>query len=74
MLTGLEESVRRDPAFDELWLHGVIHGWLAERPEIPLEALNRRVYDTLFSTPADDPWLGLWSAEIYDGLPGPTAR
>ncbi|MCA6575071.1 MAG: hypothetical protein IM549_18055, partial [Pseudanabaena sp. M53BS1SP1A06MG] len=33
-----------------------------------LNALNRRVYDQLFLTPASDPWLGLVNENIYTGI------
>ena len=33
-----------------------------------LTALNRRVYDQLFLTPANDPWLGLVNENVYTGI------
>jgi hypothetical protein len=35
-----------------------------------LGALNKRVYAELFLTPASDPWLGLYSPEVYTALQG----
>jgi hypothetical protein len=30
--------------------------------------LNEKVYETLFLTPGSDPWLGLFSPEVYTAL------
>ncbi len=73
MFASLERTVGRDTAFNELWFHGLLHAWLEQAPDVSWEALNRRVYDTMFATPAADPWLGLWNPEVYDGLP-PASR
>ena len=32
--------------------------------------LSRRLYEELFLTPADDPWLGISTPMIFTGLPG----
>jgi hypothetical protein len=37
-------------------------------PSISLDALNRSVYDSVFLTPASDPWLGLRPSNVYTGL------
>lgn len=62
-----EASMAEDTAKNELGVHANIHRWLAEQT-LDLPTLNKHVYDTLFSTPASDPWLGLVPPNAYTGL------
>ena len=62
-----ETSMAEDTAKNELGIHANIHRWLAEQP-LDLPSLNKHVYDTLFNTPASDPWLGLVPPNAYTGL------
>jgi hypothetical protein len=62
-----ETSMAEDTAKNELGIHANIHRWLAEQP-LDLPTLNKHVYDTLFRTPASDPWLGLVPPNAYTGL------
>ena len=61
-----ERSLARDTLRNEVLLRAPLHAWF-ESAIVPydLATLNRRVYDTLFLTPADDPWLGLAPTELF---------
>jgi hypothetical protein len=64
-------SLRRIVALDTLVndeLHGVMHGWFAAGEVKDLASLNERVYDELFLTPSDDPWLGLNPTAAFAAL------
>ncbi len=72
-LTNLVQKLHMNIALDtvrnEYLLHTRLHAWLiADRSRNDLEALNNKVYAELFLTPASDPWLGLFSPEIYTAL------
>jgi hypothetical protein len=43
-------------------------GWSTIRFRDDVEKLNEKVYETLFLTPGSDPWLGLFSPEVYTAL------
>lgn len=64
-----EASLARDTALNEAAMRPAIRAWLDGDPSLrrDLDALNRRVYDALFRTPASDPWLGL-KPDVYAGL------
>jgi hypothetical protein len=48
-----------------------LHSWLSQAGvDRTLEGLNRRVYESLFLTPATDPWLGLKPDGVYTGIRG----
>lgn len=68
LFSQFEQSIADDSARNELSLHATIHGWFADGDVADLEALNRRVYDDLFATPASDPWMGLLETDVYTGL------
>jgi hypothetical protein len=83
VIAELERSVIADTAINQMQIRGEIHGWMARttapRPDgrtavagaLPtFDQLDRYVYDELFETPADDPWLGLLPRDVYTGLPG----
>jgi hypothetical protein len=56
---------------NEYLLHTKIYGWfLANEDRGDVNKLNKKVYDELFLTPASDPWLGLFSPEVYTALEG----
>jgi hypothetical protein len=66
-----ELAMALDSVRNEFGLHREIDRWFAEAETVGgLEALNRRVYDSLFLTPASDPWLGLFPETVYTGLEG----
>jgi len=50
-------------------MHTKLHGWFATgRVRGDVENLNERVYAELFLTPRSDPWLGLYSPDVYTAL------
>lgn len=68
MLRRFQADMGGDTARNELTLHARVHGWFADGAVEGLGSLNRRVYDELFETPADDPWMGLLVPDVYTGL------
>jgi hypothetical protein len=60
--------MRRDVAYNELVLHGAIHDRMRSG-SLDFSSLNRWVYAELFLTPAEDPWLGMATPDIFTGLP-----
>jgi len=48
-----------------------VHAWF-EQPVAPPDfaEASRRLYEEVFLTPADDPWLGISTPLIFTGLPG----
>ena len=50
-------------------MHTKLYTWLRTDPDRgDLEKLNKKVYDSLFLTPQSDPWLGLFSTDLYTAL------
>jgi hypothetical protein len=71
VIAELERSVIADTAINQLQIRSDIHGWMTRTTALPtFDQLDRYVYDELFETPADDPWLGLLPRDVYTGLPG----
>ncbi len=70
----LQMNIALDTVRNEYLLHTKLYAWLVADKNrldgIDLEALNKRVYAELFQTPASDPWLGLYSPEVYTALEG----
>ena len=70
----LQMNIALDSVRNEYLLHTKLYAWLVADKNrfdgIDLEALNKRVYAELFLTPASDPWLGLYSPEVYTALEG----
>ena len=61
------------PEFDAMRPRGVTnHFGRIHIPNDPVrndvEKLNEMVYESLFLTPGSDPWLGLFSPEVYTAL------
>jgi uncharacterized pyridoxal phosphate-containing UPF0001 family protein len=74
-LTTLIERLQRNIALDtvrnEYLLHTKLYVWLvAEHQRSDFNELNKKVYAELFLTPATDPWLGLFSPDVYTALEG----
>jgi len=58
-----------DTVRNEYLMHTKLYTWLRNDPvRDDVEKLNKKVYDTLFLTPQSDPWLGLFSADLYTAL------
>jgi hypothetical protein len=63
-----EQNIALDTVRNEYGLHAEIHRWFAAGRVDGLANLNRRIYDELFLTPANDPWLGLRNNNVYLGM------
>ena len=73
VVNSFERAIAQDTVRNEYVFHAQIHNWFANGEFLnsdtaTLTALNRRVYDELFLTPASDPWLGLVNENVYTGL------
>lgn len=65
----LERYLALDTVRNEYMLHTKLHAWfVANQAGTDVDNLNERVYAQLFQTPRTDPWLGLYSPDIYTGL------
>jgi hypothetical protein len=75
-LRAFESNLAIDSIRNEYLLHRQLHRWFAEaRPETKnLDRLNARVYDQLFLTPDQDPWLGLVGPEAFSAIDGDGIR
>jgi hypothetical protein len=71
LIQKLEFSIALDSVRNEYLLHPRLHAWLATGSAAKdLDGFNDKVYAELFLTPKSDPWLGLYSPEIYTALDG----
>ncbi len=70
LLQKLQQNIALDTVRNEYLLHTKLYGWFIGEENRELSKLNRRVYSELFLTPASDPWLGLYSPEVYTALDG----
>lgn len=70
MIARLERHIVADTAIDQFVLRQKIHQRIADRADTDLGSLNAWIYDTVFATPASDPWLGLRARTDFTGLPG----
>jgi hypothetical protein len=71
LIEKLQTNIALDTVRNEYLLHTKLYVWLiADHQRTDLSALNKRVYAELFLTPASDPWLGLYSPEVYTALQG----
>lgn len=72
VVKSFETAIAQDTVRNEYVFHAQIHSWFANgefmNSDASLTALNRRVYDQLFLTPASDPWLGLVNENVYTGI------
>ncbi len=67
----LRENIALDTVRNEYLLHTKIYSWfLTGEDGGDVSRLNKKVYAELFLTPASDPWLGLFSPEVYTALQG----
>jgi hypothetical protein len=66
----LEQNIALDTVRNEYLMHTTFYAWLLADPERDVNKLNQRVYSELFLTPASDPWLGMYSADVYTALDG----
>ena len=69
LLARFQESIALDTVRNEYLMHTKLYEWLMNDPvRNDVEKLNAKVYDQLFLTPGSDPWLGLFSPEVYTAL------
>jgi hypothetical protein len=69
LLKNFQELVALDTVRNEYLMHTELYTWLMRDPvRDDLEKLNEQVYAKLFLTPRSDPWLGLFSADVYTAL------
>jgi len=69
LLRKLQMSIALDTVRNEFMLHTKLHALLvADLTRFDVEKLNEKVYAEIFRTPKSDPWLGLFSDEVYMGL------
>ena len=69
LLRKFQELIALDTVRNEYLMHSKLYTWLIKDPERnDLEKLNEKVYASLFLTPNSDPWLGLFSADVYTAL------
>jgi hypothetical protein len=69
VVTNFEQAIALDTTRNEYLFHAQIHNWFANWSGVnTLQTLNRQAYDTLFLTPASDPWLGLVNTNVYTGI------
>lgn len=74
MLENFQRTLAADTARNELTMHARVHGLFMQEQVEGLESLNRYVYDEMFDTPADDPWMGMLLPDVYTGLAGAGVR
>ncbi len=71
LLQKLQLNIALDTVRNEYLLHTKLYAWLiTDRSRSDVNELNNKVYAELFLTPATDPWLGLFSPEVYTALDG----
>ncbi|HEY0376063.1 MAG TPA: hypothetical protein VGC87_03825 [Pyrinomonadaceae bacterium] len=67
----LEQYLALDTVRNEYLLRTKLHAWFATGMATGgVESLNELVYADLFKTPSSDPWLGLYSPDVYTALDG----
>ena len=65
----LEKYMALDTVRNEYMMRNKLHAWfVAGQAGTDVDALNELVYAQLFQTPGTDPWLGLYSADVYTAL------
>lgn len=70
----LERSIAEDTVRNEYMLHVRALRELRRWKVTQHDRFDRWVYDELFLTPRDDPWLGLVDPTAYDAMPLPKRR
>ena len=69
LLRKFQELIALDTVRNEYMLHSKLYGWLMRDPaRHNVDKLNEKVYASLFLTPHSDPWLGLFSTDVYTAL------
>jgi hypothetical protein len=69
LLGKFQDLIALDTVRNEYLLHSKLYTWLMRDPaRDDVEKLNEKVYASLFLTPHSDPWLGLFSTDVYTAL------
>ena len=69
LLQKFQDLIALDTVRNEYLLHSKLYTWLVRSPvRNDVEKLNEQVYAKLFLTPGSDPWLGLFSTDVYTAL------
>ena len=69
MVQKFQASIALDTVRNEYLMHTKLYTWLMRDPvRYDVEKLNEKVYESLFLTPGSDPWLGLFSPDVYTAL------
>ncbi|HEY0761467.1 MAG TPA: hypothetical protein VGD61_03765 [Pyrinomonadaceae bacterium] len=69
LLNRFRELIALDTVRNEYLMHTKLYVWLLKDPvRNDVAKLNEKVYANLFLTPKSDPWLGLFSADVYTAL------
>jgi hypothetical protein len=67
----LEQYLALDTVRNEYLMRTKLHAWFTTGMATGgVESLNELVYAQLFKTPSSDPWLGLYSPDVYTALDG----
>lgn len=70
-LQNLEQYLALDTVRNDYLMRTKLHAWFATGEAAGgVESLNDLVYAQLFKTPGSDPWLGLYTPDIYTALDG----
>jgi hypothetical protein len=70
-LQNLEQYLALDTVRNDYLMRTKLHAWFATGEAAGgVESLNELVYAELFKTPGSDPWLGLYSPDVYTALDG----
>ena len=69
LLRKFQDLIALDTVRNEYMLHSKLYTWLIRDPARgDIQKLNEKVYASLFLTPSSDPWLGLFSRDVYTAL------
>jgi hypothetical protein len=68
-IENLEKYMALDTVRNEYMLRNKLHAWfVAGQAGTDVNNFNELVYAQLFQTPRSDPWLGLYSSDVYTAL------
>jgi hypothetical protein len=69
LLRKFQELIALDTVRNEYVMHSKLYTWLMRDPDRnDVQKFNEKVYASLFLTPSSDPWLGLFSSDLYTAL------
>ena len=69
LLRRFQELIALDTVRNEYLMHSKLYSWFMTDPDRhDVDKLNEKVYAELFLTPDSDPWLGLFSTDVYTAL------